>query len=290
MKMLSSSIGRVYTAAYGGTITNDSNEAGRTRSEYFLTAQSFDAFPNDCANPLKGSSEVNTEVVKMKRLSEKRILLISIITGLLAAICITAASTYSYAKEQQAGIAGNVMRFHVLANSDSDDDQNLKLLVRDNILDKFQPGLASSESLNDTREYLSANINEITACAEAVIKEQGYDYPVRAAVETSFFPTIEYGSVTFPTGEYEALRVVIGEGQGRNWWCVMFPPLCFVDLTQPIPNREMQQLSEAIPEEGFRLLTYQEQDDSVKVRFKIVEWWLSLFGGDNEMKDAVAKK
>jgi stage II sporulation protein R len=226
----------------------------------------------------------------MKRISEKRIILISIVTGLLFAIGITAVSTYSYAKEQQAGIAGSVMRFHVLANSDSDEDQNLKLLVRDSILDKFQPGLASSESLNDSREYLYANINEITACAEAVIKEQGYNYPVTAAVETSFFPTKEYGNVTFPTGEYEALRVVIGEGQGRNWWCVMFPPLCFVDLTQPIPNREMQQLSEAVPEEGYRLLTYQEQDDSVKVRFKIVEWWLSLFGGDKEMKDAVAKK
>jgi stage II sporulation protein R len=226
----------------------------------------------------------------MKRLTEKRILLISSVTGLLLAIVIAAASSYSYAKEQQAGIADGVMRFHVLANSDSDEDQALKLLVRDRILEQFQPGLASSKSLNDTREYLTANINEIKACAEAVIKEQGHDYPVSAAVKASFFPTRQYGGVTFPTGEYEALRVVIGEGRGRNWWCVMFPPLCFVDATQPIPSRELQQLSEAVPEEGYRLLTYQEQDDSVKVKFKIVEWWLSLFGDDEEMKDAIAAK
>jgi stage II sporulation protein R len=215
--------------------------------------------------------------MNMKRINEGKILLISIVTGLLIALGISAVGTYAYARETQRGIADNVMRFHVLANSDSEADQSLKLLVRDKILEEFQPGLASSESLETTREYLQANINEINACAEAVIKGQGSDYQVKTTVETEFFPTREYGDVTFPPGRYEALRVVIGEGSGRNWWCVMFPPLCFVDLTQSIPETEKQQLSAAVPDEGFRLLTYQEQDDSVKVKFKIVEWWQSLF-------------
>ncbi len=219
-------------------------------------------------------------------MKERKIILWSLAIGLALAVGITVAS-YVYAQDAQGDIAEGVVRFHVLANSDSEEDQALKLLVRDKILDEFEPGIGASGSAQETKEYLAARLNGITACAEAVIKGQGFDYPVTAKIEKVFFPTKAYGDVIFPPGEYEALRIFIGEGAGQNWWCVMFPPLCYVDLTRPIPETEMTLLNETVSDEGYKLLTHQEQDDSVKVKFKIVEWWQSLTGGAPKTDGAV---
>lgn len=123
-----------------------------------------------------------------------------------------------------------LIRFHVLANSDSAEDQALKWAVRDRILSELSPRLAKSGSLEESRLLLQELRPEMERLAGVVVKEYGYDYGVHTEFGHFLFPTKSYGSFVLPAGDYEALRVVIGQGQGANWWCVLFPPICFVDI------------------------------------------------------------
>lgn len=123
-----------------------------------------------------------------------------------------------------------LIRFHVLANSDSDEDQALKRAVRDAILVKLSPKLAASHSLAESRQIVRDIRPEIEEIGRSVVKSWGKDYTVRTEYGHFSFPTKSYGTLVLPAGDYEALRVVIGAGKGSNWWCVLFPPLCFVDI------------------------------------------------------------
>lgn len=123
-----------------------------------------------------------------------------------------------------------LIRFHVVANSDSEEDQNLKRAVRDAILKEVSPRLAASHSLEESREILTALRPEMEEISRAMIESWGKDLAVMTEYGNFIFPTKSYGSIILPAGEYEAVRVVIGEGKGANWWCVLFPPLCFVDI------------------------------------------------------------
>lgn len=211
-----------------------------------------------------------------KRLwKELKIAGMALVVGLALTLGI-AARTYVYSETTQGDIARNVIRFHVLANSDSESDQQLKEIVRLGVLEAFKEGLNASNNVSETRAYLNAHLEEIRDCAEAIVTECGYDYPVRAAMSWDYFPTKAYGDVVFPPGNYEALRIEIGSGEGRNWWCVMFPPLCYVDLTQEeLPEEGKQQLMQHLPEEEYTLLAHTNDDMTVTIRFKVVEWWQS---------------
>jgi stage II sporulation protein R len=125
-----------------------------------------------------------------------------------------------------------LIRFHVLANSDSEQDQALKRAVRDAILKDVSPRLAVSQSLDESRQILKQVRPDMESIGRSVVKMWGKDYSVLTEYGHSSFPTKSYGSLVLPAGDYEALRVVIGEGQGSNWWCVLFPPLCFIDIEQ----------------------------------------------------------
>lgn len=211
--------------------------------------------------------------IRMRFMKEIKIIAMSAVVGLLLT-CVIAARTYVYSETTQSDIARNVIRFHVLAHSDSDEDQALKQKVRDGVLQTFKQALNASNSVEETRQFLTSHLDEIKSCAESIIRENGYDYPVSASVTKDFFPTKVYGDVVFPPGDYEALRIVIGNGEGRNWWCVMFPPLCYVDITRGIVSEDgKQQLKLNLPEEEYKLLTHANDDTTVKVKFKIVEWW-----------------
>ncbi|MDP4159592.1 MAG: stage II sporulation protein R [Bacillota bacterium] len=133
-------------------------------------------------------------------------------------------------KEALASTPEQLIRFHVLANSDSDQDQALKRAVRDAILKEVSPKLAVSKSLNESRQILKKVCPEMEDIAHKVIKAWGKDYLVHTEYGHFSFPTKSYGTLVLPAGNYEAVRVVIGEGQGSNWWCVLFPPLCFIDI------------------------------------------------------------
>ncbi|MDR3600075.1 MAG: stage II sporulation protein R [Desulfosporosinus sp.] len=123
-----------------------------------------------------------------------------------------------------------LIRFHVLANSDSEQDQALKRAVRDAILKAVSPQLAVSQSLEESRQILKKVRPDMEDIGRSVVKAWGKDYAVHTEYGHFSFPTKSYGSLVLPAGDYEALRVVIGAGQGANWWCVLFPPLCFIDI------------------------------------------------------------
>lgn len=203
---------------------------------------------------------------------ERKILLLSVSLGFTFTVAF-AIVTNAYSSRIQAGIASQVIRFHVLANSDSESDQALKLKVRDGVLEKFGPLLSDSSNNEQTKEILNANLDEIESYAEKIIKENGYDYSVASSLTKSIFPTKTYGDLTFPAGEYEALRIEIGEAKGKNWWCVMFPPLCYVDMAQTYTTAKSKtNLKDILSDEEYDIIL----NHNIKVKFKVVEIWQNL--------------
>lgn len=152
----------------------------------------------------------------------------------------------------QENIAEKVLRFHVLANSDSKEDQALKLAVRDAVGAEMSETLAGATDRASCEKLINANLDRITAAAERVVAEWGYDYAVEAALEEVDFPAKSYGDYTFPAGKYEALRVVIGAGEGHNWWCVMYPNMCFSGSVYEVVDEEAgEKLREVLSEEEY---------------------------------------
>jgi len=136
--------------------------------------------------------------------------------------------------EQQRAVyaynSDNLIRLHVVANSDSEVDQALKRRVRDTIVRGMTPEIAGVENINEARSIVRADLDKIGKMAAAEVRRQGFDYPVRVCYGYFPFPVKSYGTLTLPAGKYEAVKVILGEGGGANWWCVLFPPLCFVNI------------------------------------------------------------
>ncbi len=170
----------------------------------------------------------------------------------------------------QKGIAGEIIRFHVIANSDSSEDQALKLKVKDALVNELSATLKSTKSITEARDIITENLPSIQQTSEKVISENGYAYPVAVSLAPCLFPIKVYGDYTFPAGNYEALRVQIGEAKGQNWWCVMFPPLCFVDSTYSIVDEDTdRQLKYLLTEEEYDSLKVEKAP--VKIKFKLWE-------------------
>ena len=217
---------------------------------------------------MKILNKINTHIK-----NEKKLILFSLLSGFAITICV-ALSTKIYSDRVQRNIAKEVIRFHVLANSDLDYDQGLKLKIRDAILEEYEEILNLSENIDETREILLNNMDEIKNTALNVIEKNGENYPVSISLTTEKFPTINYGDIRFPAGKYETLKIVVGKGSGQNWWCVMFPPLCFVDITRgTISEETKEELKDILGEEEYKLLTSSEDEVSVQIKFKVVEWW-----------------
>lgn len=162
-----------------------------------------------------------------------------------------------------------VLRLHVLANSDSDEDQALKLEVRDSILLLCEERLSDCESIEEAEERLSEMKDELLAAASETVSEKGYAYPVDITLTREEYPRKEYDGLCFPSGEYLSLRVIIGEGGGQNWWCVLFPPLC-------LGAASANEREDAFIEAGFTAGQYKiiTESDKVtyKIKFKCLEW------------------
>ena len=167
-------------------------------------------------------------------------------------------------------LADKVVRLHVLANSDSGEDQALKLQVRDVVLERATAILEQSADRREAESRLRGQLLELERIAAEEIAAEGYDYPVTVNLENADFPTKEYDGFTLPAGEYLALRVIIGEGKGRNWWCVVFPPLC----TAASADVPASALAAGFSEEEVRLIT--EESQGYVLKFKAVEWWETL--------------
>ena len=204
---------------------------------------------------------------------EMKIWLAASAIGIVLALTISM-HTQAFSENVQNEISENVIRFHVMAHSNSANDQALKDTVRDGVLEQFKQRINSGRSIEESRDYLIRHLDEIGEYAAAIVREQGYDYPVQAVIGRVFFPTRTYNGIAFPAGEYEALRIIIGEGRGDNWWCVMFPPLCYVDATQHNPEADdIITLQHLLTDDTYALMNHSQHDMTVTVRFKIVEWW-----------------
>lgn len=162
-----------------------------------------------------------------------------------------------------------LIRLHVLANSDSPEDQELKLKVRDKIIANMNDKLGSSKSIDETRQIVKDNIEEIKETALEEIKLNGKEYQITVSLDNQDFPTKSYGGFTLPAGEYEALRVVIGEGKGQNWWCVMFPPLCFIDVTNGLTDgKTKNELRKILTEEEFNMIASAKDQGEMPIILK----------------------
>ena len=166
-------------------------------------------------------------------------------------------------------LAEKVVRLHVLANSDSEADQALKLEVRDAILQRTEALLKESDSRQEAETLLRQHLSELRSLAEQRIAEAGYGYPVDIVLEFAEFPTKEYDGFSLPAGEYLALRVLIGAAAGQNWWCVVFPPLC----TTAASDVAVTALAAGMEPKDVQMIL---EEDGYVLRFKTVEWWQAL--------------
>ena len=176
----------------------------------------------------------------------------------------------SYTKAVCTDIANNVFRLHVIANSDSEEDQKLKYIVRDSILSYVNGILENINNKEDVALTINNHIDEIKNIAQQAVYNEGFTYDVEIEVGNFKFPTKTYGNISFPPGSYDALRVKIGNASGKNWWCVMFPPLCFVDVSSGIVPEDSKELMESnLSSEDYALVS--SSKNTTKIKFKVVE-------------------
>ena len=179
----------------------------------------------------------------------------------------------SYAQNVSTDIADSVFRLHVIANSDSQEDQNLKYIVRDNLLSYMKEICSDCTNKDEALKLVKEHSKEFEKIARDTIKNQGYLYDVNINIGNFEFPTKTYGDISLPAGYYDALRVEIGEAQGQNWWCVMFPPLCFVDVSSGIvPEESKKVMEENLNEEEFALIS-DTSNNELQFKFKITEFF-----------------
>lgn len=179
-------------------------------------------------------------------------------------------NSISYSEEVISDISENVLRLHVIANSNSSEDQEVKYKVRDKVLEYMTDISENCKSKTEAISILEDNLDNVEDIVIKTLRENNFDYNVKLEIGNFDFPTKVYGDISLPSGYYDALKIIIGEGKGENWWCVMFPPLCFVDVSSGIvPNESKELLEENISNEGYSLIS--DKSDDIKIKFKIVE-------------------
>ena len=184
-------------------------------------------------------------------------------TALMMALCVTVLCGAAVLREQRQ-LADRLIRLHVIANSDSEDDQALKLDIRDRVVEELGALLDGVTERGAAIDIITENMDAVIRAASGEISARGYDYGVSAAVGTESFPTREYDTFTLPAGRYESLRVEIGQAGGQNWWCVVFPPLC-ADSAD-----DAKAALNALSADGISLIA--EDSSDYKIKFKMLEW------------------
>ena len=175
-----------------------------------------------------------------------------------------------------AGIKNKIIRLHIVANSDSLSDQQIKLRVRDAVIKEMKPAFKNLTDTEKAKTVITDNLVFIKTTVEKELDSMGKNFPVEIELEKCEFPNVKYGELLFPQGEYQALNIRIGKGQGKNWWCVMFPPLCFTDMTQEVVLEE-EKLSEILTVKEIELLKNGvEKEIPIKIKFKVAEIYKSF--------------
>lgn len=204
----------------------------------------------------------------------------------------------------QTALADQVLRLHIIADSNSDADQTVKLAVRDAVITYLEPYLDGVTTKREAMEIIDAQMAALTDIANAVLSENGFPYTAKAGLSRTYFPVKLYGDLVLPAGEYDALRICLGSAKGKNWWCLVFPQLCFVDLTTGVlPEDSKEELRALLTDEEYALLFPDEAlatsvatsmefceqtcrtlfDDAPrntrkpKIRFPLLEWLRGIF-------------
>lgn len=189
---------------------------------------------------------------------------------LIALISFLISSIKAYSQYVSEDLSDSVLRLHVIANSDTSFDQELKYVVRDSLINYMNELLSKYNSKEDILYYSQNHIQDLKKIAKQAIINNGYNYDVTVELGNFPFPTKTYSNISFPAGYYDALKVKIGKGKGQNWWCVMFPPLCFVDVSSAYLSEDNENLlEENLSEEDSSLIL--KENVSSKMKFKIVE-------------------
>ena len=196
----------------------------------------------------------------------KRLALIILLLGIYIII-----SALSYVSAVSENISNSVFRLHVIANSDSEEDQNLKYIVRDNLIEYMNSLTQNITSKDEAIKIAKEHEQDFYNIAKKTISDNGYNYDVKIEIGNSYFPTKYYGDISLPAGYYDALKVEIGSASGQNWWCVMFPPLCFVDMsTGIVPDESKETMKENLPNEEYALIS-ETSNFNINFKFKLIE-------------------
>lgn len=194
-------------------------------------------------------------------------------------------SAQSYVTAVSSNLSDAVFRLHVIANSDTDEDQSLKLKVRDSLLKYMNEICSNCSTKAEAISIATQHKDEFQKIAEQTITDNGYNYPVIINIDNFYFPTKNYGDISLPAGFYDALRVEIGEAKGKNWWCVMFPSLCFIDVSSGIVDDEAKEnLEENLEEESYSIIS-DKNNSEIKLKFKLIEFFAEngLFTADSNL-------
>ena len=194
--------------------------------------------------------------------------------ALIIAYILYCAFSITYFSSVSGEIRENVVRLHILADSNSEIDQNVKLKVRDALLEKNTQLLSDKVTPKNATEYFKNSKDELEQCANEVLKENGLNYKATITLSKEYYTTRVYEDLTFPAGVYTSIKVVLGSGEGKNWWCVMFPPLCVPVADGGIETADNVNLEDYLNEDGKRLVSSQGK---FKVGFKVIEWYEKLF-------------
>ncbi len=185
--------------------------------------------------------------------------------------------SFNYSKAVSSNLSDSVFRLHIIANSDSSADQELKLKVRDNIINYMNTLTSSSSDKKDVISMVNNHLDSFKEIALNTIKGNGYNYDVNIEIGNFHFPTKSYGDISFPAGNYNALKIEIGDAIGQNWWCVLFPPLCFVNSsTGVVPDDSKNTLKENINSESYEIISEGNKSNNtsdIKIKFKIIEFF-----------------
>lgn len=205
---------------------------------------------------------------KKRAFNLKSIFILLLLLCLYIFIC-----AFSYVDAVSHELSQNIFRLHVIANSDNSVDQNLKYIVRDKVLAYMNDISKDCSSKAEIISVINDNIDNFECIARQTILENGFSYDVSVSVGNFEFPTKSYGDITLPKGFYDALRIEIGDAIGQNWWCVMFPPLCFVDVsTGVVPEASKDVMQDNLSQESFSIISENNTDTEVSFKFKIIEW------------------
>ena len=184
--------------------------------------------------------------------------------------------SFNYSQAISYNLSDSVFRLHIIANSDSSADQELKLKVRDKIIEYMNTLTSNSSDKKDVISIVNNHLDSFKEIALNTIKENGYNYDVNIEIGNFNFPTKTYGDISFPAGNYDALKIEIGDAIGQNWWCVLFPPLCFVNSsTGVVPDDSKNTLKENINSESYEIISEgnkSKNTSDIKIKFKIIEF------------------